>query len=506
MQKRGEAVIFAAVGIEIDRDEFTAEDHRHFAERLQLSLDVLRQVLARPGFGEGPASIGAELELNLMAPTGRAWPANRAVLEALADRCFTTELNAFNLEMNAHPQSLAGCPFSALAAELEDGLARCRKAAATQNTRVVPVGILPTLGEADVGPSAMTDSRRFRALSTALLRLFGPACRVRIEGEETFEFVATDVTFEGANTSFQVHLRVPPGEFADTYNAAQVATAPVLACSSNSPFLLGHRLWRETRIALFRASVDARAETLVEDWRPARVSFGHGWAREGALELFAESVALHPALLPMTSAEDPRDALREDRVPPLHELRLHNGTVWHWNRPIYDPSAGGHLRIELRSLPAGPTVVDMVSNAAFLLGLTLALRPRMKEMLPGLPFGHARRNFYEAARKGLDAQLLWPPRTGALPVLRPANELARELIPLATEGLVSAGVVEEEAARWLEVIGSRIEARTTGADWQRRFVDRLGDLERAEALARMTLRYADLAESGRPVHEWGEAP
>ena len=86
-----------------------------------------------------------------------------------------------------------------------------------------------------------------------------------------------------------------------------------------------------------------------------------------------------------------------DLAPTLAELRLHQGTVWLWNRPVYDNLGGGHLRIEMRALPAGPTAVDMVANAAFLIGLAEGLRPHINELLPGLPFPRAEYNFYRAA-------------------------------------------------------------------------------------------------------------
>jgi hypothetical protein len=53
-------------------------------------------------------------------------------------------------------------------------------------------------------------------------------------------------------------------------------------------------------------------------------------------------------------------------VPALAELSLHNGTIYRWNRPIYDVVDGRpHLRVENRVLPAGPTVVDAVAGGLF---------------------------------------------------------------------------------------------------------------------------------------------
>jgi len=287
------------MGLEIDRHHFDDEHYARFSERLQHNLAALAEVLARPGFGVGPGSIGAELELSLVGARGRPLPLNRAVLAETIDPRVTLELDRFNLEINTRPSPLAGRPFTALAGELDGALAEVRRAAALHGGKVATIGILPTLTAEALESSAMTELNRYRAFSAGLRRLRRGCFALRIKGDDELSLDADDMTFEGANTSFQVHLRVPPGSFAAAYNAAQIAVGPALAAAGNSPLLLGRRLWEETRITLFRQSVDDREGALLDDWRPARVSFGHGWAREGVFELFAESVAMHAPLLPV---------------------------------------------------------------------------------------------------------------------------------------------------------------------------------------------------------------
>lgn len=492
------------MGLEITREHFAPGDHERFAARLRDCLEALRVVLERPGFGEGDATIGAELELGLVDALGRPVARNREVIARAADPRVTPEIDRFNVELNATPVALAGRPFTALAAELEELLALTRAAAAPSGAAPVAIGVLPTLEPDDLGPDALSDRVRYRALSEALRRArHGAAFRVHIEGEDALDFAADDPSVEGANASFQLHLRVPPRAFARTYNAAQLAVAPALAVACNSPMLFGRRLWAETRIALFRQSVDDRAEADDDDWRPARVSFGHGWVRRGVFELFAEAAAMHAPLLPAMASEDPLAVARAGGVPRLEELRLHEGTVWRWNRAIYDHGAGGHLRIELRALPSGPTVVDMVSTGAFVLGLTLGLAPVSDELVQRMTFGQARRNFYEAARRGLDAALLWPADAAPSPRPAPLRELLTALLPVARRGLVEGGVDAGEADGWLGVVAARVAAWTSGARWQRRAVgaERRPDLS---ARARMLLRYAELSRAGAPVHAWPE--
>lgn len=493
------------MGLAIDRDRFDEHDQRRFAARLHENLEALRALLARPGFGEGPATIGAEVEMSLVGDDERPRPVNEAVIAASGDPRLTVEIDRFNLECNSRPVALAGRPFAALGEELADALGAVARAAARHAAHPVLVGILPTVRAADLGPHAMTDTARFRVLDAAIRGLRERDFRLRIVGEDQLDTLCEDTTAEGANTSLQIHLRVPPHAFAATHAAAQLATAPALAAAGNSPLFLGCRLWEETRIALFKQAVDERGE-FAESWRPAaRVSFGHGWVREGAHELFAESVALHPSLLPVCGEEDALAVVRAGGVPRLEELRLHHGTVWRWNRAIYDPAAGGHLRLELRALPAGPTLPDMLANAAFLLGLTLALRDDAEWMLPAFPFEYAHRNLYRAAQQGLAATLLWPTREAPSPQPVSAGELVARLLPLAQTGLVGAGVEDAEAARWLAIVAARAASGGTGARWQRRALARLeARYPREQALAELVARYRALAASGRPVHEWPE--
>jgi hypothetical protein len=327
---------------------------------------------------------------------------------------------------------------------------------------------------------------------------------VAIAGEDTLTLSWDDVTLEGANTSLQFHLRVTPQEFARVYNAAQLVTAPVLAVSANSPLFLGRRLWDETRVALFRQAVDDRGEPQESSFKPhARVTFGHGWVRESAFELFSEAVALHAPLLPVVGTESPLECVARGLLPRLDELRLHQSTVWSWNRAIYDPREEGHLRIEFRALPAGPTVVDMVANGALLLGLSLGLAEQMEALLPAMPFYCARGNFLRAARQGMDAELLWPSELAPSPRPVPAPELVLQLLPVARKGLVAAGADADEADAMLSIIQARVEARRTGAGWQRQMLARLEKtMPRVDALAALLERYRQHAESGVPVHAW----
>ena len=493
------------MGLQIDREHFDAADFAAFSTRLNDCLNVLGELIERPGFGAGPISLGAELEVSIVDRRMRALALDQDKLPQDLDEHITLELNRFNLEYNLDPLVARGRPFSALARQLVEALATLDRSVASQRGRAVPIGILPTLRPSDLESHAMTDMPRFRALSVGLRRERGRDFQVDISGEDPLRHSCDEITLEGAGTSFQLHLRVEPARFAALYNACQLATIPALAISGNSPIFLEHRLWDETRVALFKQAIDPRSQAERVWRRPARVSFGHGWLHGGAFELFAEGVRMFPPLLPVCADRDPRESPAAGRAPELAELRLHHSTVWRWNRAVYDPAGGGHLRIELRALPSGPTPVDMAANAAFLLGLAMGLEPDMRSALAALPFEFAQWSFYRAAQDGLDAEIVWPSDQAPSPTPRPARELLPELLPVAARGLDALGVDADEAEHWLGIVRARLAADITPAQWQRRTLRRLepGSTRRA-ALAEMMQRYLAGLATGLPLHEWSE--
>jgi len=497
------------MGTGVRKEVFAEADYTRFRERLEWCLGALAGLLERPGFGVGPTTLGAELELCLIDGDARPLCGNQAIREAVADPRVNLEVDRFNLELNATPVLLAGQPFAALGAELEGLLGRVGAAAASQaGGRLALVGILPTLRRGDLQLDAISDAARYRALNHGLRRLRHDPFRIRISSADPLDLTADDVTTEGAATSFQLHLRVDPGEFTRAYNAAQAASAPVLAVAGNSPTFLGHRLWEETRIALCKQSVDDRSGGEPRR-RVARMGLGTGWLRGGPLAAFAESVRLYEPVLPVLSDHPQSGDHSPGPGPGLEELRLHQSTVWRWNRAIYDPAGGGHLRIELRALPAGPTVADMLASAAFLVGLTrwLAGQDEDEGWTRVLAFERADHGFYRAAQHGLAARLDWPFTPSGQPAPRTrtlrAAALVLELLPAAWEGLVSGGVASAQADQLLELIAGRARTGQTGAVWQRRTLAALEPrLGRERALAAMLERYLEHAATGQPVHTW----
>jgi gamma-glutamyl:cysteine ligase YbdK (ATP-grasp superfamily) len=491
------------MGIEIDKTSFSPPDYKAFSSRLDENLAALNSLLADPDFGQGAASLGAELEMYLIDADGKPLYMNEEVVAAAREPGLTLELNRYNLEYNLDPHAFSAAPFISTESEILAKLQRVRAVAAAMGGRVVPIGILPTLRQTDFGSHCITPRQRYRALVKQLIRRRGDRFKIDINGEEPLKLDMSDITLEGANTSFQVHLRVKPQDYADTFNAIQLVTPLALAIGANSPTLFGHRLWDETRIPLFKQSIDTRHVDRYSLREPARVNVGQGWVRAGAQELFREVVSIYPPLLPICADTSPLAELQCGLVPTLSELRLHQSSVWLWNRPIYDDAAGGHLRIEMRALPAGPTAVDMVANAAFHIGLAEGLRPRINELLPAIPFRVAEYNFYRAAQHGLDARLVWPQLDRSGHKEQPVTAIIEQLLPLAKAGLDALGIDAAESGRYVGVIAQRLAQRQTGASWQRHTLERLKrDMSLDNALHQLLDIYYENSVGNSPVAEW----
>ena len=491
------------MGIEIDREKFLPADYERFDARIRRSLGVLEELLARPAFGRGASSLGAELEVALTDEVGRPLPLNETVLRETLDERMTVELDRFNLECNLRHVDLAGRPFAHLRRELETARVELDRAAALHGGRVEMIGILPTIREADLGAHAMTSATRYRALSRSLRESRSGPFQLHIEGQDSLRLDCEDVTFEGAATSFQIHLRVAPEDFKSVFNASQLATAPVLAAAGNSPTFLGHRLWHETRVALFKQAVDERTDRERREGRPARVAFGNAWLRSGPFELFREAVEEYPPLLPVVYEQDPEQALLAGEVPSLKEIRLHQGTVWQWNRPVYDAHDEGHVRIELRALPSGPTIEDLLANTAWIVGLSLGLAPAMDEIARDFDFERAHRNFYRAAQAGLDASLEWPAAFGGAERPIALRTLIPRLAEIARAGLRSVGVDAKETDPLIDCLLERVAVGQTGSVWQRaRLARHASGRPSSEALHAMFGDYSRQSAAGQPVHRW----
>jgi gamma-glutamyl:cysteine ligase YbdK (ATP-grasp superfamily) len=457
-------------------------------------------MLRESRFDTEPRQVGLEIELNLVDADGKPAMTNTAALAAIADPSFATELGRFNLEINVPPRELTGDALSELEHDVSGKLARAGARTPRTGSRLVMVGILPTLRQGDVTDDAMSANPRYRLLNEQMIAARGEDMRICIDGPERLLTHVDTIMPEAACTSVQFHLQVSPETFGSYWNAAQAAAGIQVALAANSPYLFGRELWRETRIPLFEQVTDTRPEELQEQGVRPRVWFGERWITS-VFDLFEENIRYFPALLPLREDEDPEAALDSGEAPQLAELTLHNGTVYRWNRPVYAVHDGRpHLRVENRVLPAGPTVTDVIANAAFYYGLVRALAETERPVWTQMSFAAAADNLVEASRHGIEARVYWP-GIGEAPV----TELTlRRLLPQAWEGLRQWGVDSADADRLLGIIEQRCLTGRTGATWQVETVQRLerGQADRRGALRRMTEGYIERMVTNHPVHTW----
>ena len=472
---------------------------RAFSKALLKDLQALEKMLENGLIESGVRRFGCEQEMFLVNRAWRPAPVAMEVLERLDGEAFTTELARFNLEMNVEPMILGGACLSTLQESIEELLDMAREAASEEGADVVLAGILPTLGKSDLTLDNISPMPRYYALNESLTRMRGKAYRLQIQGRDELQIEHDSVMLEACNCSCQVHLQVDSTEFAPMYNAAQAMTGPVLAAAVNSPVLFGKRLWAETRIALFRQSIDTRSTSVHLREFSTRVRFGDRWVKESVAELFQEDIAQFRVLLAQETVEDPFEQLAAGDIPRLQALQLHNGTVYRWNRPCYGISEGKpHLRIECRVLPSGPTVLDEVANAAFWIGLVLGAKHEYGDITERLSFADAKYNFLTASRQGLDAGFRWVDGQSVT-----APELILEtLLPLARAGL-EAYVDRSEIDKYLGVIHDRVQSRGTGSDWMMRSLSEMEDRgSRSERMTALTAAIANRQSERKPCHEW----
>lgn len=486
------------MGEEVEAQEFSRQDRTRHREKVRRNLDVFARMLREARFDTDDPMTGLEVELNLVDEEGDPALKNAEALAAIADEDFQTELGQFNIEINVPPAKLREGGLTTFEASLRRSLNDAESKSAAVGAHMVMIGILPTLAEGHMSVDSLSANPRYKLLSEQILNARGEDIAIAIDGAERLRATADSIVPEAACTSTQFHVQTSPDQFAAYWNASQAMAAVQVALAANSPYLLGHELWRETRIPLFEQATDTRSEELKAQGVRPRVWFGERWITS-VFDLFEENVRYFPALLPVSDEEDPLAVLEAGGTPTLAELRLHNGTIYRWNRPVYDIAGGvPHLRVENRLLAAGPTVADTMANAAFYFGLVRALAESERPLWSQMSFSAAEENFHAASRQGIDAQVYWP----GVGQVRATELVLRRLLPMAREGLASWGASGAESDRLLGIIEERCLRGANGAEW---FVGRVhaeGERDRYDALRAALLDYRQRMHSNEPVHTW----
>lgn len=474
------------MGQEIGATRFYKRDFDNFRQRLKVETELLSELFQTHALNGGPPKAGFELEAWLVDAQGQPAPINGEFLQRLDDPLVSPELATFNVEFNIEPETLTANALSSMAAGLSKSLVQARATAHTLDAELAMIGILPTVKDEQLVAKNLSAMNRYHAMNTEILRLRGGCpLQLDIHGHDILRAEHMDVMLESATTSLQIHLQIPPQQALRAYNASIICSAPLVAVSANSPYLFGKDLWAETRIPLFEQAVEVGGFEDDAHGPMRRVSFGTGYARQSVMECFTENLEHYPILLP-TAFDGPPEQLQH--------LRLHNGTLWRWNRPLIGfDNTTPHIRIEQRVVPAGPTIEDAMANAAFYYGLTYALCESADAPEQTLPFATARDNFYACAQQGLDAHIVWLDGQK-----HPAQSLLlKVLLPMARAGLESLGISDADNAHYLDVIEARVKTGLNGAAWQRAFVASHG-----HDMSQLLAAYLERQHTGIPVHEW----
>ncbi len=469
------------MGEEIQKEHFEQADYGRFQIRLEQETDLLRSLFADRAFDNSSRMLGYELELCLADRSGHPSNINTEVIDAAGNPLFTTELARFNLEINGNPFPYETDVFIRVEDDLKTLFQQVEAAAKRFDSQLGLFGVFPSITRRHLNPdTCMTELHRYRLLNRQLLNMRGKPVHLHLDGEEELLVDKGDVMLEALTTSLQIHLQLPFDEIVPGYHAGLWSSMLILGATANSPLVLGKRCWQESRIAIFEQAVDTRNPREIEDHIVPRVHFGKRYINS-LLDLFEDNFYYSP-ILPEVIDRPIRD---------LHHLCLHNGTIWRWVRPIiaHNPDGSYHLRLELRVVPSGPTLVDTLANIVFYVALTEGLKT-LGDGLTRVPYETLEADFYSVARDGLDAVVHWPDGH-----VLPLNQLIIERgLPLARSSLAQAGI--EDTDRWLDIIEARVKTGATGAQWISKHWKRFGDA------AQLVCDYIALAQAGQPVHRW----
>ncbi len=474
------------MGQEISLSHFDEGDFIRFHQKLEQETLLLDRLIAQKNCSHRDPVAGFEIEAWLINKDMRPSPINNHFLATLNDPLASTELAKFNIEFNCLPEPLTGHVFSGLHQQLQSTWSKAYKHAESLDHKVVMIGILPTLKQEDLHLGNMSDMHRYRALNEQILQTRGEPIHIDISGAEHLRIEHHDVMLEAATTSFQTHIQLPLQIAHHFYNASIIVSAPMVALCANAPFLFGKELWHESRIPLFEQAVASGGFGGAAHGPLKRVSFGSDYAKNSIIECFQENLLHFPVLLPVD---------QNTAVEAFGHLRLHNGTIWRWNRPLigFDEDGTPHIRVEHRTPAAGPSVIDSIANAAFYYGLANNICNEIVGKGLPLPFAQAKDNFYQAARYGLDANIIWFDSSKH----RLQQLLMSELLPRAISGLRSLGICDSEIDVYLNIIRQRIANKQNGCQWQRHYIN-----QHNHDFTEMTRTYLKHQNSGNPVSEW----
>jgi hypothetical protein len=489
-----------------------------FVDQIETQADLLRDAITNGEFDNEAFSIGFEIELYATGPDGTT---DRLVRlpDSVFDGEANKELGLHNAEVNTEATVFD-----------EDGIAAQARTVETQTEQAVlevrahdcelaldSMWTIPPEEGSEQYLSAhetyqdivvaenMRHAPRYVALDNEALNHAGGRIEFSVPG---YEGSFPTILFESLATSIQPHLQIPETEALPRYyNAAIRTLGPLLALSTNSPFLPADMYdaadgeWlcantdHELRIAAFEQSVNTSANPKVRV--PQDID-----APTDIVDRVVEDDLFGPFL-----REWLVDTEREQFEDEIWEFDHKRGTYWRWLRcviggtPVDGVCDDRSIRIEYRPLPTQPHVADMVGLQALTVGLIRGLVVA-DHPLTELPWDDTKQGFYAAAADGLEATLPWVTAAGERTTDH--DEIFGEIFTYARTGLSEQGVSDTTIDAYLDPIERRYEAGMTPSAWK---IDRvrsnLGDgMALSDAITEMQQSYLDQSREHDAFHEW----
>jgi len=515
--------------IELVERSLSSATARDFEQRVRDQARDLREAIEAGQFDNAEFAVGLEMEVySVRTPSSGTDPGDTTDsgpeyrLTPLPDEVFAgpanKELGVHNAELNTDPDVFDGDGLAAQASAIEEAVATARADARASGRELVLDAmwtIPPSAGGYDYLAAVethddvtvaeyMQPDPRYVAIDNESLDYGGGSLTFSVP---EFEREFPSILFESLATSIQPHIQIPSAaDFPDYYNTAIRTLGPVLALSTNSPFLpadlyegvdpevVPEETDHELRIAAFEQSVGITEQSKV------RVPRDIDSATDAVDRVVADQV--YAPFLREWLEDSERESLAERNW----EFEHKRSTYWRWLRCVVggDPVGTGDersLRIEYRPLPTQPTVRDVVGLQALTAGLVRGLVAG-DHPLAELPQDVAEDAFYNAVSDGLDADLAWLTADGQRTTDR--DVIFTELFEYARLGLREAGVSPTDIEYYIGPIEARWEATTTPSHWKIEQVrDGLAeDRSLQEAITAMQREYIRRSLTTKTFAEW----
>jgi len=471
------------MGAEISKREFTEQDFITFKKAWLSELEYVKALFDKGSeIFSNKFRIGYELEACILNSSNLPEPINKKILDDIISPLFTNELAKYDLEINGNIFELDGEAPKKLDKDLRLLWQQAQDSAKKFNAKLGLFGVLPSLKFEHFNQALyQSDMHRYTLVSQRMKELRHEPIKVLFHGEDEVSLQKDDVMLEALGTSLQVHFQIPFDEAVEYYHASLLASVVLLGFAANSPLVLGKKAWHESRIAIFEQSVDTRDKQRRDHGDETRVHFAHGYI-DSWLDLFEQNKEFKIMFADIQNRP----------VSDLHHFNLHNGTIWRWIRPILDKDKDGKhtLRLELRVLPSGPTLIDIQTNIWFFIGLIQGL-VRSGINLSKIPFSKLKDDFYSVAKTGFESEFHEPKNAKKVSL---KEWILNDGLELAKVGLDSFGIDDED--KYLNIIEQRTSNGQNGASWQLEHFKKFGNIPK------LMEDYMKNSEQNIPVHKW----